>query len=47
VLAAWLDVRISPRRLLLKFGLQAAPSHRPIAFTLEGLPLDACHGDWG
>jgi hypothetical protein len=45
VLGAWLDVRISPRRLLRKFGSQAAPSHRPVAFTLEGLPLDAYHGE--
>jgi hypothetical protein len=45
VWGAWLDVRIPPGRLLLEFGLQAAPSHRPIAFTLEGLPLDACHGE--
>jgi hypothetical protein len=45
VLGAWLDVRIPPRRLLRKFDSQAAPSHRPVAFTLEGLPLDARHGE--
>ena len=44
VLGAWLDVRNSPRRLLGKFGLKVDPSHRPVAFTLESLPLDACHG---
>jgi hypothetical protein len=44
VLGAWLDVRNSPRRLLGKFGLKVVPSHRPVAFTLESLPLDACHG---
>ena len=44
VLGAWLDVRNSPRRLLGKFGLKVDPSHRPVAFTLESLPLDASHG---
>jgi hypothetical protein len=43
VLGAWLDVRNSPRRLLGKFGLKVDPSHRPVAFTLESLPLDACY----
>ena len=45
VLGAWLDVRMSPERLLRKFGSKVAPSHRPVAFTLESLPLDACHGE--
>jgi hypothetical protein len=44
VLGAWLDVRNSPGLLLGKFGLKVDPSHRPVAFTLESLPLDACHG---
>jgi len=45
VFGAGLDVRISPRRSLRKLGLQAAPSHRPVAFTLEGLPRDDCHSE--
>jgi hypothetical protein len=40
VFSVWFDVRVSSRRLLSKFSLQAAPSHRLVAFTLEGLPLD-------
>ena len=45
VLGAWLDVRSYPGRLLRKLGSKVAPSHRPVAFTLESLPLDACHGE--
>ena len=29
-----------PRRSLQKLSLQAAPMHRPIAFALEGSPLE-------
>lgn len=29
------------RRSLRECGSQAAPSHRSVVFTLEGLPLDA------
>ena len=34
------QARIFPRRALQKFGLQAPPRHRLIAFAPEGSPLD-------
>jgi hypothetical protein len=40
VFGAWLGARIFPRHSLHKLSLQAAQRHRPIAFALEGLPLD-------
>jgi hypothetical protein len=45
VSGAWLDVCISSGRLLCKFGSKVTPSHRPVAFTLESSPLDACRGE--
>ena len=38
-----------PRRSLHKPSLQAAPTHRPIAFALEGSPLEwlSCVNDPG
>jgi hypothetical protein len=43
VFGAWLGARIPSRLSLHKLTLQTAPRHRPIAFTLEGSPLDRCH----
>lgn len=45
VFGAGLDIRISPTRSLRKFSFRATPSHRPIAFTLEGLPRDDCRSE--
>jgi hypothetical protein len=43
ILGARLVPRIFSKRLVQDLSLQAVPRQRPIAFTLEGSPLNRCH----